>query len=151
MEQTTTPNIEDSERPALPQKQRKSMPSGTTKTGRRKRSEERQRTAQFRVRLTPEEKAAMEAAAAAAGLDLAAFIRLRTLATKGPRTRRRIDADLAALASLRGELGYTGNNLNQLTRLANMGDMDRPAELDHVLALLARLYEQIDTALRGSE
>jgi hypothetical protein len=55
------------------------------------------------------------------------------------------------LAELRGDLGYVGNNLNQLTRLANIGDMDRPADLDSVLARLTRLLAQIDIALRGGE
>jgi hypothetical protein len=117
-----------------------------------KRSNKRQRTALVAMRFTPIERASLIDRASAAQMDVAAYVRHQTLGTAGPRAkRRRITADLAALAELRGELGYVGNNLNQLTRLANIGDMDRPADLDSVLTRLAGLLAQIDRALRGSE
>ena len=71
------------------------------------------------------------------------------LAQKGRATRPpRMSADLAALAKLRGEIGYVGNNLNQLTRLANMGDMDRPADLDQALKVTLELLGQVRDLMR---
>jgi hypothetical protein len=117
---------------------------------RRTRSEKRKRTVLSAVRWTHDEKASAEANALAAGLDLGAFVRLRTTGKTGPRIRStRVAPDLAALADVRGTLGYLGNNLNQLTRLANMGDMDRPADLDRVLARLMELLDQLRDTLRG--
>jgi len=48
---------------------------------------------------------------------------------------------------LRGDLGYIGNNLNQLTRLANMGDLDRPADLNRVLREALDLLKQVRAAM----
>jgi hypothetical protein len=117
--------------------------------GGKKRSEKRQRTEQFRVRLTPEERAQFDAASRAAGMDLAAFIRFCVIGKKGPRTRSvRASPNLVAWAEWRSQLGYIGNNLNQLTRLANMGDMDRPAQLDRVLAQVSEMIEEARVVMR---
>ena len=112
-------------------------------------SEKRQRTAQHRIRLTPAEKAQLDERAEAAGLDVAAYVRDRTLGTPGPRIVRRMTADLAELARLRGALGYVGNNLNQLTRLANMGELDRPRELDETFARVRALMDELRAAMGG--
>lgn len=115
----------------------------------KKRSEKRKRTALVVTRHTPQEKAAMVAAAERAGADLSAFIRLQTIGQAGARTRAiRPSPDLAAWAEWRAQLGYIGNNLNQLTRLANMGDLDRPAELDRVLAEVSALIAEARTVMR---
>lgn len=114
-------------------------------------SERRQRTAQHRTRLTPAEKADLERRAAAAGMDVAAFVRHQIFGTPGPRVRpRQMTAELAELARLRGDLGYLGNNLNQLTRLANMGDLDRPRDLDAVLRRIMDLLDQARATTRGA-
>jgi hypothetical protein len=59
-------------------------------------------------------------------------------------------AELAELARLRGDLGYLGNNLNQLTRLANMGDLDRPRDRDAVLRRIMDLLDQARATTRGA-
>jgi hypothetical protein len=115
----------------------------------RRRSEKRQRTEQFRVRLTPPEKTKLEERAEAAGMDVAAFVRHQTLGERGPRTRVRFAGDVAELARLRGELGRVGNNLNQLTRLANIGDIERPAMLDAALADVLALLIEVRSAMTG--
>jgi hypothetical protein len=115
----------------------------------KKRSENRKRTAQFRVRLTPGELDKFRAEAKAEDMDLAALIRLRMTGSKGPRTRGPKDEARGALHELRRELGYVGNNLNQLTRLANMGDMDRPADLDRALAQIMEVLDEVRRRLRG--
>ena len=99
---------------------------------------------------TDQEKAQIEANAEAAGLDVGSFLRKVGTGTPGPRTRRRrITGDMAELARLRAELARVGNNLNQLTRLANIGDMERPAMLDAALAELLALLAEVRTAMGG--
>jgi hypothetical protein len=130
-------------------KKRKPMPDGVTRTGRAKRSEERERTAQFRTRLTPEEKARLQANAKAAGLDVAAFVRLRTIGTPGPRTRAPTPSTaVIAWAEWRGQLGKIDSNLTQLARLADMGDTERPADLDRVTAYVTRLRDDARAAMK---
>ena len=152
MDQMTTPSIETDDPTTRRRKRGKPMPAGTTKTGRAKRSEERQRTAQFRLRLMPQEKEALEAAAARAELDVAAYIRRQTIGQPGPRTRpRRLNFDMAELAKFRGELGYIGNNLNQLTRAVNMGDLDRPEDLDRALRITIDMLDQVRGLMKPPE
>lgn len=79
--------------------------------------------APFSLRLTPDERAALEAQAGDA--PLGAFIREKLLnGVERPRQRRRrVDRDDEALARLLGELGNArlANNLNQLAKAANAG------------------------------
>jgi hypothetical protein len=114
-------------------------------------SEKRQRTAILNVRLTPEEKAAISAKAAAAGLDAAAFIRRQAIDTPGPRTRRRMAVDVAELARARGALGYVGNNLNQIARAVNVGGaealLDERRDVATALARLNSLMDEITAAM----
>jgi hypothetical protein len=116
-------------------------------TTKRHGSEKRQRTALHMVRLTPAEKIALSERAKAAGMDVAAYVRHQALGAAGPRVVRRLTADMAELARLRGALGYVGNNLNQLTRLANMGDMDRPQDLDEVLSRVMSMLDEVRAAM----
>ena len=109
----------------------------------RRRSEKRQRTEQHRTRLTPHEKVRLGERAAEAGMEVGAYVRHQCLGTAGPRTIRRMTADLAELARVRGALGYVGNNLNQLTKLANIGDLDRPQELDRTLAAVLAILAEV--------
>lgn len=79
--------------------------------------------APFSLRLSAEERAALEAQAG--DTPLGAFIREKLLnGTAHPRQRRRrVGRDDEALARLLGELGKTrlANNLNQLAKAANAG------------------------------
>lgn len=79
--------------------------------------------APFSLRLTPDERAALEAQAG--DTPLGAFIREKLLnGSERPRQRRRrVDRDDEALARLLGELGNArlANNLNQLAKAANAG------------------------------
>jgi hypothetical protein len=77
----------------------------------------------FSLRLSAEERAALEAEAG--DTPLGAFIREKLLnGAQAPRQeRRRVRRDEAALARLLGELGNArlANNLNQLAKAANAG------------------------------
>lgn len=92
--------------------------------------------APFSLRLTAEERAALEAQAG--GMPLGAFIRARLLEdTAHPRrSRRRPVKDEEALARLLGELGKArlANNLNQLAKAANTGSL--PVTPETVRAIL---------------
>lgn len=88
-------------------------------------SEKRLRDVVVQYRTTATRAAALQEAAAARGLSLAAYLREREEGSSGPRSRRRrLLPEERAVRELMGQIGYIGNNLNQLTRLGNMGDLD---------------------------
>jgi hypothetical protein len=91
-------------------------------------SEQRQRTAHLMVRLTPAERATLDAAADRAGLSLAGYARSTLLAAKPVRQARRPPVERAALARLLGAVGKLGANVNQIARVLNAGgSIDPPA------------------------
>lgn len=95
-------------------------------------SETRIKTTTTTLRLSPEEREAVIAAAAAQGLGPSSFARKAALEAAGrPATsiRRRRDAIASALAPVLGELGRHGNLLNQLTRHAHVGGRVDPDQL----------------------
>ena len=87
-------------------------------------TEKRQRTATIRLRLTPAEKAEIEARAERAGMASPAYLRQQALGEAGPRSVRRLPVDAILIRQAIGQMNYVGNNLNQLARRANMGDLD---------------------------
>lgn len=96
------------------------------------------RTASVHVQLTPDERAELETAAVETGsASLSAFVRTLCLrrvadAARIAGTRRNPDAD-----RLMYELKAIGNNLNQLTHIANtVRDMPAGDELHAVTGLL---------------
>ena len=130
--------------------ERRIMDEAKAKKG-RSGSEKRQRTAQHRIRLTPDEAANLKARADAAGMDVAAYVRRQTLDEPGPRTRRRMAVDVAELARARGALGYVGNNLNQIARAVNVGGaealLDERRDVETTLARLNSLMDEITAAM----
>ncbi len=98
-------------------------------------SDRRTPTPPFSLRLTFEERAMLEIAAA--DMPLGAYIRSRVFDEARPRKtrqRRRV-ADQKALAKLLGELGQArlANNLNQLARAANTGSLPVTPETEKAL------------------
>lgn len=93
------------------------------------------------LRLTAAERAALDAAADAAGLGPSSYARrevMRSVGCEAP-VRRRPDGAAQAIGRLLGEAGRIGNNLNQLARAGNRG-VAIPAEaLAAVQIELARL------------
>jgi hypothetical protein len=98
-------------------------------------SEKRQRQKALRVRLTDDERAALDAASDRAGLSLASYARQVLLAAPPPRQARRPPVEKADLARVLAHIGKVGSNLNQLAHLGNAG-----AGVDGV-ALAAELGE----------
>lgn len=85
-------------------------------------SETRQKTVTTTIRLTPDERAAVAAAADAQGLGPSSFARVATLKAAGrtpPAIRKRHDAIAAVIDPVLGALNRIGNNLNQIARVAN--------------------------------
>ncbi|WP_164637892.1 MobC family plasmid mobilization relaxosome protein [Rhodopseudomonas sp. BR0G17] len=85
-------------------------------------SETRQKTVTTTIRLTPDERAAVAAAADAQGLGPSSFARVATLRAAGrtpPAIRKRRDAVAGVIGPVLGELGRIGSNINQIARVAN--------------------------------
>lgn len=119
--------------------------------GRRKRSgsERRKRTTPFPLRLAPEERAAIEAAADEEGLSLGGYIRAHALPgaiAPTTRTRRRPSVDVLAIARLLGAVNKIGGNLHQLVRHLNFGGYPEAGEVRAAL----RGYEQVVAAIMAA-
>lgn len=115
-------------------------------------SEKRQRTASILIRLTDEERAAVEDAASRAGLTLASYARGQMLGGPQPRAGRRPPIETRQLARILGELGKIGSNINQLARAKNMDFLtpadraDLEAETQALRALRGYLMEALGRA-----
>jgi hypothetical protein len=92
------------------------------------------KTAVVAIRLTPEEKAVMQAKAKDAGLNNNEFFRRAAL---GLEVKQRLPAELKQVISA------TSKNLNQLTRLAHMGRLDGVDE-----DTLGAIIQALNQALR---
>ena len=110
--------------------------------------------APFSLRLTFEERAALEQAAG--DMPLGAYIRsevFRGKKTRPRRRRRRPVKDFQALGQLLGELGRArlANNLNQLARAANTGSLPVTPETEKAIreacAEIRQMRELLMTAL----
>ena len=115
-----------------------------------KRSRSGSRTRQTRplsLYLTAEERAAVAEAADRAALPLSGYVRSVLLQAPPPRQVRRPPIEQQLLGKLVGQLGRLGNNLNQLTRLANEGRIVPPQTLGMALDDVRRLVDDIAKAL----
>lgn len=85
-------------------------------------SENRARSTHITIRLTPEERSAIDNAAERAGLKSGSYARQILLGAPAPRQVRRPPIERRELARLLGQLGAVGNNINQIARAVNSGD-----------------------------
>jgi hypothetical protein len=97
-------------------------------------SEKRVRTRIMPVRLSDDERAAVEEKAEKAGLALSSYARQALLGAATPRQVRRPPVERKELARLLGEVGKIGSNLNQLTKAVNTGVLVYDGELEAALA-----------------
>jgi hypothetical protein len=103
-------------------------------------SQQRQRQKSVRAAVTPDEYAAIENRARAAGLSTAAYLRACALGDQGPRSQRRPPVEIEHFGKAVAELNKIGSNVNQIAHAANMGkDPDR--------ILLARMAEELSIAV----
>lgn len=92
------------------------------------------RTAHVGLQLTPSERADLEAAAGQRGQAISEYVREMCFHRPGPAPEFRRNP---VKRELLFELRALGNNLNQLTRIANTnGEITRPDELHETLALV---------------
>jgi len=110
-------------------------------------SETRVRSKHLTIRLSPDERARIDADAARAGLMPGSYARQVLLGAPAPRQVRRPPVERRELARLLGELGHIGGNLNQIARGVNFGDGLDMYELTHLLADLAPVRDAILKAL----
>jgi hypothetical protein len=94
----------------------------------------------FPVRMSVEERAAIEAHASREGLSLGGYMRSRALAMPTTRANRRPPVDILALVRLQGDLNKVGGNIHQLLRHVNFG---RLVEGDEVRAAFQGYREVI--------
>jgi hypothetical protein len=109
-------------------------------------TEKRARPAHLTVRLSAEERAAVDAAAGAAGLTAGSYAREAMLGGPAPREVRRPPAEREELVRLLAALGKIGSNLNQLAHAANTGTV---LYSDEIAATLASLREVRDALLKA--
>jgi hypothetical protein len=109
----------------------------------------KRRTEALRIRLSAEERDAVNAGAEAAGVGVCTFARVLVVnavgktPTAAPRRRTAPSEAARDLAKVIGQIAKIGNNLNQLARAANSGfDLD-PAIVTEATAELRRLRETI--------
>ncbi len=110
-------------------------------------SEKRARTAHLTVRLTPEERAAIDRAADRAGLTPGSYARQVFLGAPAPRQVRRPPVERRELARLLGLIGNIGSNINQIARAANSGDEINAVDLGRQLGDLESVRDAILRAL----
>ena len=117
-------------------------------------SETRQKTVTTTIRLTPDERAAVAAAADAQGLGPSTFARNATLKAAGrtpPAIRKRHDAVAGVIGPVLGELGRIGSNINQIARVANStGNVSAIAAAGCLRADLEKLTVAVLSLKEGS-
>ena len=101
-------------------------PSAATPKRSRSGSQKRKKLNMVTTGYNDAELAALDEAAAKAGLTRASYQRVQTLST-GPKTRstRRPPIERELLARALGQLGRVGNNLNQIAHAANINGAER--------------------------
>jgi hypothetical protein len=110
-------------------------------------SEKRVRDRILTIRLSAEERAAVDEAAERAGLVIGSYARQVLLGAPAPRQVRRPPVERKELARLLGQLGHIGGNINQLARAANTNVCVDGRELSEALASIDAMREVVLKAL----
>ncbi len=85
----------------------------------RKKSENRQRQKQIKIRCTAEEFNDAAANAAQSGLSVSGYARAAMLGNAGARAKARLPVDAQILRQVLAQHGRYGNNLNQIAYVLN--------------------------------
>jgi hypothetical protein len=110
-------------------------------------TEKRVRDRILTVRLSAEERAAIDEAADRAGLVVGSYARQAMLGAPAPRQVRRPPVERRELARLLAELGHIGGNLNQLAKAVNTGVVAYGGEIEAALDGLQEVRAAILAAL----
>jgi len=109
-------------------------------------SETRVRCQHLTIRLSEDERAAIDLKAEAVGLTPGSYVRQIILGAEAPRPVRRVPLDRRELSRLCGLIGRLGNNVNQIARLGNCGE---PVDAGALAATLGNLETMRDAVLRA--
>jgi len=101
----------------------------------RKKSENRQRQKQIKIRCTAEEFNDAAANAAQSGLSVSAYARSAMLGKAGARAKARLPVDGQLLRQVLAQHGRYGNNLNQIAYVLNAEGSHKVLEADFRAAL----------------
>ena len=107
----------------------KKNPQKTARSG----TEQRQKSGQLAFRVSPEERAQIEAAADAAELTIGSFVRAKMLKKIVTKEVRRPSIDREILGRALGMLGKVGSNINQIAKHLNSGGNVPNAEIAKAL------------------
>jgi hypothetical protein len=110
-------------------------------------TEKRVRDRVLPIRLSADERAAVEAAAEKAGLTASSYARQVLLGAPAPRQVRRPPVEKRELVRLLGGLGNVRGNLNQLAKAVHTGILIYSGDIDAALAALAEVRAAILAAL----
>jgi hypothetical protein len=110
-------------------------------------TEKRARNRHITIRLTEDERATVDAAAADAGLTPGSYVRQVVLGAPVPRQGKRRPAEKAELVRLLAEVGKIGSNINQLAHRANSGNTVGAKEMATALAGLHKMRASLLRAL----
>jgi uncharacterized protein (DUF1778 family) len=100
---------------------------------RRSGSEKRARGGLISFRVAPQERAALDEAAARAGLSLGSYIRTVVIAAPRTRSTRRPSVEVQAVTRLQAEMNRVGGNIHQILRRVNFGETPVAAEFREAL------------------
>ena len=123
----------------------KKNPQKTARSG----TEQRQKSSQLAFRVSPEERAQIEAAADAAELTIGSFVRGKMLKKIVTKEVRRPSIDREILGRALGMLGKVGSNINQIAKHLNSGGNVPNAEIAKALNDVSFLKEKILKAIGG--
>jgi len=110
-------------------------------------SEKRARKRHLTVRLTDDERAAIDLAAEAAGLMPGSYARQVMLGGPAPRAVRKSPVERRELVRLLGELGKIGSNLNQIAKSLNTGVVVYEVEIAVALRAVMDMRDAVMLAL----
>ena len=124
------------------------QPNKPPQKKRRSGSAKRQRESLIGVRVRDDERAKIEANAAAADLCPSAYLRVAGTGVQRPHERRRPTPDMTLLAQAMAQVGRIGGNLAQFLKLANRGEIIAANDLDAAVQEARAFIAEAQKALR---
>lgn len=106
-------------------------------------TETRRRYANLTIRLLPEERACIEAAAERTGLTLGSYARAHLVPKSAIKSVRRAPIEAALLAQLLGQVGKVGGNIHQIIKRVNFNEGVPRTEIDAAIADWRTVAQQI--------
>lgn len=106
-------------------------------------SENRKKTSQFTVRMSPEDYARLMLNVERSGLSRNAYVSKTLLGATPPKSKRRPVPAGGPVRELKAELQRSGNNLNQIARSMNSGICPWNGTITHVLNTHRKVLDAI--------